>query len=132
MTRRCKSLGARLAVFLFVVCLAGQPSLAAAQECVAEITAELQGQHQIDEGVRLEFAVELTSKDDCASATYDLILVELLPNGQWKSVRKTRRIELKTGRASDLVEHVMSSDLKLLEHEARVVECVPCKSPEGS
>jgi len=74
----------------------------------------------------------VTSKAACVSATYDLILVELLPNGQWKSVRKTRRLELPSGAATDLVVHVMASDLKLLEHEARIVECSPCKSPERS
>jgi len=132
MADRYRTLGVRLAVLLIATCLAGQPSWAGAQNCDAEISAALQGQQRVDEGVRLEFVVELTSKEDCASATYDLILVELLPNGQWKSVRKTRRIELKAGTASDLVEHVMASDLKLLEHEARVVECARCKSPDGS
>jgi hypothetical protein len=132
MADRYRTLGVRLAVLIFATCVAGQPSLAAAKNCDAEISAALQGQQEVDEGVRLEFVVELTSKEDCASATYDLILVELLPNGQWKSVRKTRRIELKAGTASDLVEHVMASDLKLLEHEARVVECARCKSPDGS
>jgi len=132
MAARYRTLGVRLAVPLFVICLAGQPSLAASQTCDAEISATLQDRQKTDEGVRLEFVVELTSTEECASATYDLILVELLPNGQWKSVRKTRRIELKAGVASDLVDHVMASDLKLLEHEARVVECARCKSPEGS
>jgi hypothetical protein len=121
-----------LTVLLFVLSLAAQPSLAAPRDCDAEITATLQGRHETDQGVKLEFAVELTSNEDCATATYDLILVELLPNGQWKSVRKTRKIQLETGAASDLVEHVMASDLKLLEHEARVVECGGCKSPERS
>ena len=132
MAVRHVTLGTRPAVLLFVLCLATQPSLAAPRTCDAEITAALQDRQETDEGVRLEFAVELTSNEDCASATYDLILVELLPNGQWKSVRKTRQIELKTGTASELVEHVMASDLKLLEHEARIVECAQCKSPEGS
>jgi hypothetical protein len=120
------SVGHRLAVLLLLIYLVGQPALAAAQECVVDITAELQDQQRTDEGIRLIFAVELTSDEVCASATYDLILVELLPNGQWKSVRKTRRVELRPGKASDLVEHLMASDLKLLEHQARVVDCTPC------
>jgi hypothetical protein len=132
MTVRYRDVGVHLAILLCVVSLAGQRSSADTQTCVAEITSALQGQQETDDGVRMEFVVDLTSKEECASATYDLILVELLPNGQWKSVRKTRRIELKAGVASDLVEHVMASDLKLLEHEARVVECARCKIPEGS
>ena len=132
MAHRHPSIGHRLAVFLLFVCLAGQPLLAGAQECLVEITAELQDQQKTDLGIRLRFAVELTSDEDCASATYDLILVELLPNGQWKSVRKTRQVELRAGKASDLVEHEMTPDLKLLEHEVRVVDCARCKSPERS
>jgi len=94
-----------------------------------EITAGLEDQQKTDEGIRLHFAVELTSDDLCTSTTYDLILVELLPNGQWKSVRQTRQVELRNGEASDLVEHEMAPDLKLLEHEVRVVDCTRCKSP---
>ena len=118
-----------LAAGLAILCGGDPPALAATGECVAEITAELKGQQKVDGGIRLRFEVELTSKTACISATYDMILVELLPNGQWKSVRLTRRIELTSGAATDLVEHVMASDLKLLEHEARVVECAPCKNP---
>ena len=129
MAHRYPSIGHRLAVVLIFVCLAGQPCMAAVQECVVEIRADLQDQQKTDEGIRLHFAVELSSDDLCASATYDLILVELLPNGQWKSVRQTRQVELSNGKASDLVEHEMAPDLKLLEHEARVVDCTRCKSP---
>lgn len=132
MAARTMTLGIRLAVLSVALCLTVQPSLAAPRNCDVEITAALQDRNETDAGVRLQFAIELTSNEGCASATYDLILVELLPNGQWKSVRKTRRIGLENGAASDLVEHEMASDLKLLEHEARVVECAGCKSPEGS
>jgi hypothetical protein len=132
MADQSPSAGRHLAVVLILVGLAAQPSLVAAQECSAEIVAELQDRQKTDEGIRLQFAVELTSDESCASATYDLILVELLPNGQWKSVRNTRQIDLRNGEAGELFEHVMASDLKLLEHEARVVECTPCNSPERS
>jgi hypothetical protein len=121
-----------MALFLLLALLAGQPAPAAEQECIAEITAELRDRQETDEGIRLRFAVEVSSDVDCASATYDLILVELLPNGQWKSVRKSRQIELRGGEASDLVEHAMTADLRLLEHDARIVDCTRCKSPERS
>jgi len=121
-----------MAIFMFLLLLAGQAAPAAEQGCVAEITAELQDQQRTDEGIRLMFTVELTSDQECASATYDLILVELLPNGQWKSVRKSRQIELRDGKANDRVEHAMAPDLRLLEHDARVIECTRCKSPERS
>ena len=129
MTHRYPSTAHRLAALLVLLCLAGHPVPAGSPDCVAEITAGLQDQQKTDEGVRLRFAIELTSDEVCASATYDLILVELLPNGQWKSVRETRSVELATGKASDLVEHLMAPDLKLLEHEARVVDCSRCNGP---
>ena len=129
MTDHPGSLALRLAGFLAVVWMAGQPVLAAPPQCAAEITAELKSKGEVDDGIRLKFEINMTSKEACANVTYDLILVELLPNGQWKSIRKTHRLELQAGAATDLVEHVMASDLTLLEHEARVVECSPCKTP---
>jgi hypothetical protein len=99
------------------------------QDCSAEVTAELQDRRETDRGVRLEFSIELVSPEECAGATYDLILVELLPNGQWKSIRKTSHVDIVSGKANDVVEHVMAADLKLLEYEARVVDCTRCKGP---
>jgi hypothetical protein len=129
MTHHSESSVLRLAAVLAIVWMAGQPALAAPPECAAEITAELKSKGEVDDGIRLEFDVHVISKEACASVTYDLILVELLPNGQWKSVRATHRLELRAGTATALVQHVMASDLRLLEHEARVVECSPCESP---
>jgi hypothetical protein len=116
--------------FLALVLLLFAPfPSAAGSDCAAEISATIQGREEVDGGVRLEFEVELTSQEQCADATFDLVLVEVLPNGQWKSVRLTRRAEIRGGTSVTTVEHVIASDLTLLEHEARVVECHPCNGP---
>ena len=124
-----KSFGFRLVALLVICCSAGLPPRAAPAGCDAEIAAELTSKGEVDDGIRLEFEIAMTSKETCTDTTYDLILIELLPNGQWKSVRKTRRLEMRSGSAIDVVQHVMASDLTLLEYEARVVECHPCENP---
>jgi hypothetical protein len=116
---------------LVALCLAVAPAATAddefpPRECKPDFEVELKSRTESDEVVRLEFRVDLTTAEPCADVGYDLIVEELLPNGQWKSYRLRRQVGARDGVASQVVEHKMSPDLKLLGHRVLLVECRLC------
>lgn len=114
-------------LFIALPALLGLPARAADERaCTGEIQASLDREERDADKVRAHFVVEVRTEVACARVTYDLIVQELLPNLQWKSVRKTGRLETHKGTAKQKVEHVMGSGLRLLGHEAEIVSCVPC------
>jgi hypothetical protein len=98
------------------------------RECKPDFQVELENRTESDEVVRLDFRVDLTTAESCAEVGYDLIVEELLPNGQWKSYRLRRHVAARDGVASQVVEHTMSTDLKLLGHRVLLVECRLCEA----
>lgn len=110
----------------FAVALSLFASPAAAQDgCEAFVQATLETNEQ-GETTMLEFDVEVSTSEDCAKIEYDLVLNELLPNGQTKMERIPRLVTLSDGGYDEVVEHKISSALQLLSHEAKVVSCQIC------
>jgi len=104
------------------------PAAAATEEegCDVQAAVELDSREPSDDAIRLVFDVRLEASCACASATYDLVLEELLPNKQWKAVRETRRVDLRDARATDRVEHLLSKDIELIGYSVKPVESTPC------
>ena len=128
----------RLPILVLLAGCLAIPSVATAyeefppRECKPAFDVELERRSESEETVRLEFRVDLTTPESCADVGYDLIVEELLPNGQWKSYRLRREIQARGGAGSQLVEHTMSPELKLLGHRVLLVECRLCESEPTS
>ena len=97
-------------------------------DCDADIEVELVDRSETDETIRLEYEVDMTSDAACAEVRYDLVVNELLPNGQWKSFRRSRSAALRNRSFSETVVHTMASDLKLLGHRVVLASCVRCET----
>ncbi len=115
-SRFCVYCGALLLV------LAGAGAALAAENCSAEVEATLNRQ----EGSQLQFSVEVSSSESCATIEYDLVIEEQLPNGQAKRVRKIRHVKLNDGSLTEIVEHTLGEGHGLLSYEAQVVQCQKC------
>lgn len=116
----------RILIALIVVVLAGlDPAAAMESDCKAETAVKLEKRTEVNDAVRLEFLVDITTEESCSEITYDVVLDVKLPNGQWKSVRLSRRAEVSGGSSTQTVEHTMT-DLELLEYRARPVSCNRC------
>ena len=103
------------------------PASATEEEgCGVTATVQLESREAVDEAVRLVFDVRLDASCECASATYDLVLEELLPNQQWKAVRETRQVDVRGTQASDRVEHRMDADIELIGFSVKPVDSTPC------
>ena len=113
---------------LFLVLILGllaAPAAWSQDECEAYVNASLETNEQ-GEVTHLQFSVEVSTSESCARIEYDLILEELLPNGQTKKERIPRFVKLNDGDLNEMVRHEMSSSLQLLNHEAKVVSCQTC------
>jgi len=99
-------------------------SPAAAGECTPELGVELQHQEQDGAVTHLQFAVNIRVSEDCARIHYDLLIEELLPNGQTKRIRKPGFVKLDDGSEVELIEH--DTELKVLSHEVKLVSCNTC------
>ena len=121
---------ATFTVFLLLVGLA-TPVAAESTECLGEIEATLETEDRQPDKVRLHFTVEVVTETPCAHVTYDLIIREMLPNLQWKSVRKTGRLKVHHGKGSDKVKHEMSPNLRIMGHSAEIVECDSCSKEKS-
>jgi len=110
-----------------LLCTAGAR---ADEDCSAKVAAELASQEPSGKEVRLVFDVSLEASCDCSSVTYDLVLEELLPNKQWKAVRETRTVEVRGATGTDRVEHLMSTEIKLIGHSVKAVESTTCAGAE--
>lgn len=116
----------RAGVVLVALGMLHAPATGADGTCEVKVAAELESQEASEDTILLVFDVRLEASCDCASATYDLVLEELLPNQQWKAVRETRRVDLRGASATDRVEHRMGAEIKLLGFSVKPVESTPC------
>jgi hypothetical protein len=96
----------------------------AAGECTPELGVELQHEDQDGAVTHLKFAVNISVSVDCARIHYDLLIEELLPNGQTKRIRKPGFVKLNDGSEVQLIEH--ETELKVLSHEVKLVSCSTC------
>ena len=114
------------ALFLVLVLgLLAAPAALAQEDCEAYVNASLETNEQ-GEVTHLQFSVEVSTSESCARIEYDLILEELLPNGQTKKERIPRFVKLNDGSLNEMVRHEMQSSLQLMNHEAKVVSCQKC------
>ena len=98
-----------------------------AEECDASVEATLGTQEEGQNVVMLEFGVDVNVQTDCAHVEFDLIIEELMPNGQTKKIRIPRMVKLNDGSATMVVEHRMPSSHSLRSYEARIVQCQTCE-----
>ncbi len=98
-----------------------------AEECDASAEATLGTQEEGLNVVMLEFGVEVDVQNDCAHVEFDLVVEELMPNGQTKKIRIPRTVKLNDGSSTMVVEHRMPSSHSLQSYEARIVQCQLCE-----
>ncbi len=114
------------ALFLVLVLgLLAAPAALSQEDCEAFVDATLDTNEE-GEVTHLQFSVEVSTSESCAHIEYDLILEELLPNGQTKKERIPRFVKLNDGSLNEMVRHEIQSSLQLLNHEAKVVSCQKC------
>ncbi|MDX1388603.1 MAG: hypothetical protein R3344_05410 [Acidobacteriota bacterium] len=118
--------GLMVVVALATLCVMLAPSGRTQEGCDADVEADLKYTHEGSDVDMYEFQVEVTVNEDCAQVHYDLVIEELLPNGQTKKVRKARFAKLNDGSFNEVVEHKMSADLEMLGFEAKIVSCEIC------
>jgi hypothetical protein len=111
--------------FCGVLLLASAAGFAQESDCDAFAQATLETSEQ-GEVTHLQFSVEVSTSESCAKIEYDLILDELLPNGQTKKERLPRFVKLNDGSLSEVVQHQIPSSFEIRSHEAKVVSCVKC------
>jgi hypothetical protein len=109
-----------------ISCLCLTVPAVAQEECEATVDAQLESTEEGSEVTEFQFRVDVRVDNDCAKVEYDLVIEELLPNGQTKKVRKPEFAKLNDGGFSALVEHRMSSDLELRDYRAKIVRCQVC------
>jgi len=91
-------------------------------ECSAELSVALKRQ----ENSKLQFSVQVSTMERCATIEYDLVIEEQLANGQANRVRKPRLVNLDDGSLSEIVDHTLPHGHRMLSYEAKVVECKKC------
>lgn len=112
--------------FAVVLSLVSSPSgLAQDGGCEASVQATLDTD---EEGnlQTLSFHCEVSTTENCAKIEYDLILDELLPNGQTKKERLPRLVKLNDGAYEEIVKHQIPASVELSNYEAKIVSCVRC------
>jgi hypothetical protein len=114
-----------IAAFCGALLLSAAPAIAQESNCDAYANAELETNEQ-GEITQLEFSVEVSSSENCAKIEYDLVLDELMPNGQTKKERLPRYVQLADGGYYEVVEHKIPASFQLTSHEAKIVSCVRC------
>lgn len=111
--------------FCGVLLLATAAGFAQESNCDAFAQATLDTDEQ--GGVKhLQFTVEVSTSENCAKIEYDLVLDELLPNGQTKKERLPRFVKLDDGSLTEMVRHEIPASFELRSYEAKVVSCVKC------
>ena len=111
---------------LATLCVVLSPEGRTQDGCEATANADLKYTQEGTDVDMYEFQVEVETGEDCAKITYDLIIDELLPNGQTKKIRKVRYVQLNEGSLSEVIEHRMSADFELRDYEAKIVSCERC------
>jgi len=109
-----------------VLLLASAAGFAQESNCdaFAQATLETNEQGQV---THLQFAVEVSTSESCAKIEYDLVLDELMPNGQTKKERLPRFVKLNDGDLNEVVRHEIPASFELRSYEAKVVSCVKCE-----
>ena len=111
--------------FCGVLLLATAAGFAQESNCDAFAQATLDTDEQ--GGVKhLQFTVEVSTSENCAKIEYDLVIDELLPNGQTKKERLPRFVKLDDGSLTEMVRHEIPASFELRSYEAKVVSCVKC------
>jgi hypothetical protein len=100
-------------------------SVSVAGDCTAELEVELSHKDQNGALTHLQFSVNVRTTAECAKIHYDLIVEELLPNGQTKRVRLPRYVKLSDGSEDDIVEH--ETELTMQSYEVQLVSCDGCE-----
>jgi hypothetical protein len=112
--------------FCGVLLLATAAGFAQESNCDAFAQATLDTDEQ--GGVKhLQFTVEVSTSENCAKIEYDLVIDELLPNGQTKKERLPRFVKLDDGSLTEMVRHEIPASFELRSYEAKVVSCVKCE-----
>jgi len=111
--------------FCGVLLLASAAGFAQESNCDAFAQATLDTSEQ-GEIKHLQFTVEVSTSENCAKIEYDLVLDELLPNGQTKKERLPRFVKLNDGSLTEMVRHEIPASFELRSYEAKVVSCVKC------
>ena len=112
--------------FCGVLLLATAAGFAQESNCDAFAQATLDTDEQ--GGVKhLQFTVEVSTSENCAKIEYDLVIDELLPNGQTKKERLPRFVKLNDGSLTEMVRHEIPASFELRSYEAKVVSCVKCE-----
>ena len=97
-----------------------------AQDCEADVTAELTREEPNGPITHLQFRVDVQTGESCAEILFDVVLDVQLANQQVKKVRKPSRVRLSDGGTSQLVEHTLKDGSTLIDYEAKLVRCEPC------
>jgi hypothetical protein len=116
--------------FCLVMIAAAAPASAVFPECEPEFAVELTGEDKGDAVTTLQFSIEVSTTEPCAEITFDLVIEFQLPNGQTKRVRKPQHITLRGDSTTHVVEHRMTSDLKMLEYETQLADCKKCEAAD--
>ena len=112
--------------FVVALSLVSSPGgLAQEGGCEASVRATLDTDEE-GELKTLQFDVEVSTSESCANIEYDLILDELLPNGQTKSERLPRLVKLNDSGFTEIVRHQIPSSVELSSYEAKIVSCQRC------
>jgi hypothetical protein len=111
---------------LAALSLVGSQAALARGDCRADVSVDLMHEAPSGDVTHYQFHVEIGTDESCAEIEYDLILEKQIPNGQTKRVRKPGLAKLKDGRYTAQVRYSMSSDMKLLDYEARIHSCRAC------
>ena len=114
-----------ISAFFGVLLLASAAGFAQESNCDAFAQATLDTNEQ-GEVKHLQFTVEVSTSENCAKIEYDLVLDELLPNGQTKKERLPRFVKLNDGSLTEMVRHEIPASFELRSYEAKVVSCVKC------
>jgi len=114
-----------LAFALAVSVISPPDGLAQDNGCEASVQATVDAEEQGDVKM-LTFDVEVATPESCAQIEYDLILDELLPNGQTKKERLPRLVKLDDGGYDEIVKHEIQASLELRSYLAKVVSCQRC------
>lgn len=115
-----------ISALMLVAGLVGIPAGLAQDECDASVDVD-ESLNNVSGDVRhLQFEARVHVDEDCAQVLYDVVVEELMPNGQTKNVRIPRTVKLNDGSLVEMVEHAMPADFDMLSYDGRIVECKPC------
>jgi hypothetical protein len=105
--------------------MAPVPSVRAATECKADVRARLTREEVRDSIAEKTFAVEIDTKEACATVYVDFTATERLFDGEEITVTK-RGYRKVTGPSTYKADHRIARDSELLDWKFSVARCVVC------